>query len=144
MSKSKQIGTLAETAVVRYLREHGFGMAERRALRGADDAGDITGTPGICWEIKGGQAAKIASQAQVDAWLSDTDREAINSGSRIGILVMQRAGYGPLRCGQWWAVTHYGSIAFATRSDRLADMPVHMSLEAMVMVLRESGYGDPL
>src|SRR5690606_27104000 len=52
MSRSKDIGTRAETAVVRYLRANGFEHAERRALRGRQDAGDITGTPGICWEVK--------------------------------------------------------------------------------------------
>lgn len=32
MSKSKDIGTAAETAVVKVLRVHGFPYAERRAL----------------------------------------------------------------------------------------------------------------
>ena len=53
-NRPKAIGTAAETAVVRYLAAHGFPNAERRALHGATDLGDITGTPSLCWEVKGG------------------------------------------------------------------------------------------
>ena len=49
-NRPKAIGTAAETAVVRYLAAHGFPAAERRALHGATDLGDITGTPQIVWE----------------------------------------------------------------------------------------------
>ena len=56
VNKPKQIGTRAETAVARYLAANGFPHAERRTLRGREDAGDITGTPGVCWEVKGGEA----------------------------------------------------------------------------------------
>ena len=37
VTRSKDIGTRAETAVVRYLAAHGFPAAERRALHGATD-----------------------------------------------------------------------------------------------------------
>ena len=47
-NRPKAIGTAAETAVVRYLAAHGFPAAERRALHGATDLGDITGTPRSC------------------------------------------------------------------------------------------------
>src|SRR5690606_4660297 len=52
--KPRDTGTRAETAVVRYRRDHGWPHAERRALRGNQDAGDITGTPGVCWSVKAG------------------------------------------------------------------------------------------
>ncbi len=42
MSKSKQKGTAAETAVVKYLKANGFPKAERRALQGNLDKGDIS------------------------------------------------------------------------------------------------------
>lgn len=50
MSKSKAKGTAAESAVVKYLREQGWPSAERRALNGASDRGDIAGVVGtvIC------------------------------------------------------------------------------------------------
>ena len=56
------IGTAAESAVVKVLREHGFPHAERRALHGSIDLGDITGTPGLAWEVKGGTTAKTAPE----------------------------------------------------------------------------------
>ena len=43
MSKSKQKGTSAETAVVNYLKDKWKIPAERRALTGALDKGDISG-----------------------------------------------------------------------------------------------------
>jgi len=52
MSKAKAKGTSAETAVVKYLIDNGFPYAERRALNGALDLGDITGTPALAWEVK--------------------------------------------------------------------------------------------
>ncbi|NAE18288.1 hypothetical protein, partial [Enterococcus hirae] len=67
-ARPRDIGTAAETATVRYLRTAGFPHAERRALRGTHDCGDITGTPGLAWEVKGGQAAKGASDGQVAQW----------------------------------------------------------------------------
>ena len=45
MSKAKQKGTLAESALVKFLQSAGFPNAERRALAGINDLGDITGTP---------------------------------------------------------------------------------------------------
>lgn len=46
MSYAKQKGTSYETAIVKYLIEHGFVSARRIALAGANDKGDIhIGTP---------------------------------------------------------------------------------------------------
>lgn len=143
-NKPKKIGTTAESAVTNYLRYNGFPYAERRALRGAEDAGDITGTPGVCWEIKGGDAARHASDGQVQKWLRDTDAEMIHAGADLGILVMQRAGYGPTRCGEWWAVTRFGFMVPSTLAGPLASSPIRMTLSVIVMFLRENGYGDPL
>ena len=95
MSRSRGIGTTAETAVVRYLRTRGFDHAERRALTGAHDQGDITGTPGLCWEIKSGRAAETASDGLIQDWIDETESERLNARADIGILVTKRPGYGP-------------------------------------------------
>lgn len=42
VNKPKRIDTDAETAVVRYAEQHGFPLAERRALAGADDGPMVT------------------------------------------------------------------------------------------------------
>lgn len=107
-ARPKDIGTAGETAVVRALRELGFPYAERRALAGARDLGDITGTPGIVWEVKAGNAAKTASDGQVAKWLDETERERINAGAQYGVLVLARSGIGAANASRWWAIVRFG------------------------------------
>ena len=47
MSASKSKGTAWETAIVRFLKDRGWPNAERRALGGANDRGDIAGVVGV-------------------------------------------------------------------------------------------------
>lgn len=60
MSASRQKGTSFETAVVRWLQDHGFPNVERRALRGKRDAGDIAGLPGWVLECKATKVIDLA------------------------------------------------------------------------------------
>jgi len=145
VTRSKDIGTSAETATVRWLREHGWPAAERRALTGALDCGDIAGTPGICWEIKSGRAAEVASDGQILAWLMETEAERLNAGADIGILVTKRTSYGPARAGAWWA-----HLALSTW-DCLYEVPtprpwdpalsLRLRLDTVVPILHAAGYG---
>jgi hypothetical protein len=96
VSKSKAKGTLAETAVAKYLLGHGWPSCERRALRGTLDQGDITGTPGVCWEIKyAGGAIKMSE------WMGETEAETINARAAIGVLVVKPPGVGLTRVDRW-------------------------------------------
>lgn len=146
--RPRDIGTDAERAVVRVLRASGWPHAERRALRGGADAGDITGTPGIVWEVKGGNAARRAGDRQVYAWTLETDRERRNAGADIGVLVMQRAGVGPANAHRWWAVIPAGSLARLLQGEQAQvdglHIPVRMILGDLLGVLRAAGYGEPL
>lgn len=99
MSKSKQKGTSAETAVARYLFEHGWPFVERRALAGAHDLGDITGTPGICWEVK-----YAGGNIKMSEWMAETEVETANAGAAVGVLVVKPPGVGMTRVGKWLAV----------------------------------------
>lgn len=144
-NKPKAIGTAAETAVVKALRVNGFPNAERRALAGEYDLGDVVGTPGIVWEVKGGAAAKTASDGQVEAWLTETERERANANAVYGVLVMQRAGIGALRAGQWWAVMPADSflhLTGATAPIGVYGQPIRVHLDALCVLLRHAGYGD--
>lgn len=116
MSKAKQKGTAAESALVKYLAVNGFPNAERRALTGEFDQGDITGTPALAWEVKNHKTYKFPE------WLGEIRTETINAKADYGILVVKPNGVGFTNQGQWWAV-----------------MPV----EEMVQLLRDAGYGDP-
>jgi hypothetical protein len=85
MSRAKDKGTSWETAWVRYLREHGVPHAERRALAGNVDRGDIAGIPGIVLECKSG-AFHLAQ------WISEAEQERANDGADLGIVLAKRAG----------------------------------------------------
>lgn len=150
--RSRDIGTAAETAVVRYLVPNGFPHAERRSLKGNLDQGDITGTPGICWEVKGGQTAKTASDGLIDTWMTETETERRNSRSDIGILVVQRAGIGPANAGRWWAIWRIdellallGDLSCNVGGQHLLGIApiVRMHLADAVTLLRACGYGTP-
>lgn len=147
MNKSKAKGTAAETAVVRAIQKRGFPSAERRSLKGTHDQGDITGCPGICWEVKGGQAAWDASDGQILAWLAETEKERINAGADIGVLVVQRKGIGPKNAHRWWAILPADRVVRHHFLDRMMpplDFPVRLHLGDVCRLLRADGYGEPL
>ncbi len=105
VNKPRIKGTIAETAVVGFLREHGFPWAERRSLNGALDKGDVTGCPGLCIEIKSaGSVLKIAQ------WIAETAIEKFNAGADHGILVVKPNGFGVQRVGSWYAIMTSGDF----------------------------------
>ena len=120
MSKAKQKGTAAETAVVRFLQGQGFPLAERRALGGGssgEDLGDITGIPMLCMEVKNQRSYNIP------AWLRETEEERKNAKADYGLLIVKPAGVGlsPDKVGQWWGI---------------------MPMWEMMNLIRDAGYGD--
>nr|WP_236646910.1 hypothetical protein [Micromonospora acroterricola] len=144
--RPRDIGTKAETAVVRYLQSAGFPHAERRSLRGALDAGDITGTPGVCWEVKGGDAARTASDLMIERWMAELAAEVTNAKADVGLLVVQRAGVGPANAGRWWAYMPCFQVAVLAADDPVGaygSFPVRMLLADAVTLLRAAGYGEP-
>jgi hypothetical protein len=149
MARPKDIGTAAETAVVRALRGLGFPAAERRALAGAHDLGDVTGTPGVVWEVKGGEAAKSASDGQIAAWMAETETERVNASANIGVLVVQRRAVGPANAHRWrvhlpmWQVAELAN-GHALTDANTADLPVSMLLGDVCTLLRVAGYSQPL
>lgn len=98
MSKSKQKGTAAETAVVKALQRLGWPHVERRALQGAEDKGDISGIPGVCFEVKD------AKTWQVSGWLQETLEERANAKATHGILVIKLPGVGHSNAEKWLTV----------------------------------------
>lgn len=150
MNRPKKIGTAAETAVVRALRTLGFPHAERAALAGTNDRGDITGTPGICWEVKGGDAARTASDLLINTWVAETERERVNASADIGVLVVQRKGIGAANAHRWWAILPASWLARLMLGDYQVlcasddHFPVRMLLADACTLLRGAGYGQPL
>lgn len=136
--RPKDIGTEAESAVAAYLRGQGFQAVERRALSGQHDRGDIAGVPDTVIEVKGGHTAEKASDLRVQQWLLDTEREREAAYARWGVLVMKRAGYGPKRASEWWAVMDGPQFADFLSSDciDLMEGAVRVHLSTMVRLLK--------
>lgn len=117
MSKSKDIGTRAETAVRNYLLSVGYNPldAHRNVLKGTADEGDVwlRETYGlIIFEVKGGKAAKEASYGQIEKWMQEAETESTNANAKFGFLVTQRAGVGYPRAGEWWAYAKVQDIIY--------------------------------
>lgn len=148
MNRAKAIGTAAETAVVRAARARGFPWADRYALHGRNDTGDVFLCPGVIVEVKGGDWAKKASDTLIDAWLTETERERINAGAAVGFLVVQRAAVGPANAQRWssWWRLHWLMDLMPNQGipSELYDQPVRLSLEGSLTVIRHAGYGTPL
>ena len=87
MSKSRDKGTRFESEVVDYLKERGFPHAERRALGGHRDRGDIAGVPGWMLECKAEQRIDWAGYAD------EVRRQQEHAGTPNGAAVIKRRGH---------------------------------------------------
>lgn len=103
MSKAKQKGTAAETAVVKYLQSRGY-KVERRALSGSNDRGDIAGIEGLVIEVKS------AARLSIPQWLRELDVEKANDKAGRGILVIKPKGVGPDNVGKWWVIQRFEDV----------------------------------
>lgn len=89
---SKKKGTAAETKVVRYLATFGI-EAERRALAGSEDVGDIK----MIWnkseeftlEVKAGKQTANPSRSQLEEWLRQAEVEGKNAGCRSALVIVR-------------------------------------------------------
>jgi hypothetical protein len=113
VSRSKRVGTAAETLVVNFLRLGGFRYAERRALMGTNDCGDVTGIPGVVVEVKAHRELKLAE------WMDETEAERANAAAALAVCWHKRRGKGSP--GEWY-VTMTGA-QFLTLLQDFCDVP---------------------
>lgn len=78
MNRSKAKGTAGETAIVATLIEEGWPHAERRALKGNLDRGDVAGLPGVMIE------AKAEKSYDISGWLKEVAVEKANDNAAVG------------------------------------------------------------
>ena len=141
MSKSKSIGTRAETAVRNYLLSVGYNPLEahRNVLKGKDDEGDVwlrEASGLIVFEVKGGKSAKDASFQQVAKWYEEAEIECKNATGRFGFLVTQRPGVGYPRAGEWWAYATLGNLINLRTNLELSDKTlVRITLAELVKLI---------
>lgn len=86
MSAAKAKGTAWETAIVRHLRDNGFPDAERRALSGNQDKGDVAGVPLVVIE------AKSAKTPRWSEWFAELAAEQANANAQVAVLWIKRPG----------------------------------------------------
>ncbi len=105
MVNSRDKGIRAELDVAKYLAANGLPDARRSVATGwsnatteYQDAGDITGTPGLCFQVKN-RAQPLVGKLLDDTW-AETVRQA---GDRMPLIVEKRAGTADP--GAWWLYT---------------------------------------
>ena len=109
----KRRGRQSEHVVADYLRRNGFDFAE--AVGAGRSGTDVTGTPGIDWEVKARRGLNLAGL------LRQLDERA--DQERLGVGVVRLDGQGPASIETWAAV---------------------LTLADLVALLRAAGYGTPL
>lgn len=114
VNRSKNKGTTAETAIVAYLRDNGFPQAERRALSGTQDKGDVAGVVENVIEVKN------CSRDALPQWIDEVEAEKLNAHARYGVCWHKRRG--TTDPGKWF---------------------VTMTGQQWVHVLHALGYGTP-
>ena len=95
MSKQKQKGTAAETAVVNWLVSKGRKHVERRTLNGVKDRGDINGIIGVVIEVKNHQRMALSE------WVDELVVEIGNDNASSGVVIHKRKGTTDV--GKWYA-----------------------------------------
>lgn len=88
---SKQKGTKGETQVVRYLAACGLD-AERRALHGSKDVGDVLVTKkdspmAMVIEVKSGKQTENPNRTQLEDWWQQTLVEGENAGYPSALVI---------------------------------------------------------
>lgn len=91
MNPSKRKGTAWESAVVDLLRRSGFPYAERRALSGPNDRGDVSGVPGVVIE------AKAEKRIDLAGYMDEVRLEKANANASVGVAVVKRRNHGTER-----------------------------------------------
>ena len=86
MTASRAKGTAWESKVVDYLRANGAPHAERRALGGSNDRGDIAGLLSIVIECKS------AARLELAAWLDEAEAERRNDRADLAVVWHKRRG----------------------------------------------------
>lgn len=79
-----------------YLKANGFPHAERRALHGVNDKGDITGCGPVVFEVKNHKTLDLAG------WLKELEQEMINASVDTGAVIAKKKGTADV--ANWYAV----------------------------------------
>lgn len=103
VNKPKQKGTQAESDVVRWGKKHEFYAAERLALSGVNDRGDVRIATGVMVQVKDGYTdRKEPTDYQIDSWLKETEEQRRRGEFEVALLVHKRFGKGDPDEWRWY------------------------------------------
>lgn len=117
-NRPKQIGTAAETAVLKIVKPY-FPDAHRLVLVGQQDRGDIRLNRDWIVEVKGGKQTLQVGDKKLDGWTTELYNEIIHAGATSGFLVLQRAGFGAQNAHRWWAYISLGRLTEMHTGDQI-------------------------
>lgn len=147
MSRQKQSGTQAETQVVKWLQAHGWADAERLALSGATDKGDVKWVKGVIIEVKHRRTTTSNAglgqpgHLELAGWMGELEAERKNANADRAWLIVKRSGTTDV--GQWWAYTPMHQLAglwgVALDVD-VAHAPVCMTVSSAAALMEGAGY----
>ncbi len=143
---NRRKGADAERAVAKWLRANGFPGAERAiraAYVGSDrvipDPGDLTGTPGLVWQVKDCKREQIAN------WLFETEQQRSKANATYGMLITRRPGNADV--GRWWCwiplecLLDLAAYGHPLGGKELGEHPVRLELGTVARLLRINGFG---
>lgn len=96
---SKEKGTAAEGWVVRYFQSRGWPHAERRALTGGKDKGDLAGIYGVAGAVV--VEVKNRRTVAVPEWLREALTEQKHANAAVAAVIAKPRGVGETRVGDW-------------------------------------------
>jgi hypothetical protein len=133
--------------VVGYLHSRGLTGVERAVRTGFSaggrsvaDAGDLTGWPGVCVQVKSLRPAN-AAERETRRWLAETEAQRRQSGASVGLLVVRR--WGTTDVGEWWCFLMARDLLHAAEGGPIlhtTTAPVRLELEDAVDLLQTWGW----
>jgi hypothetical protein len=144
VNRPKNIGTKGERAVVNVLTEY-FPEADRRAMQGRFDHGDVINTGIFCFEVKAGEQAKNmkgsreVQEGKLITWFAQTEAERVNAGATYGVLVTQRGGYSEANAGKWWCWVTASTYAAIVGGYYIGRHPIRMELNDFLQMIADQG-----
>lgn len=146
---NRRKGANTDRAVVTWLRANGWPHAERAVRtaytangRTAPDPGDITGTPGIVWQVT--DRADLDQAAVLARRMSETETQRTAAGAHVGVLVQKRRGCAdPAGWFAWLPVFTLMDLYLGdddTGRQRPV-IPCRLALGHLVQLLHRAGHG---
>jgi N-dimethylarginine dimethylaminohydrolase len=83
---------MLETAIKKWLREHGWPFAHRRTQQGSADEGDLCLSERIPFTIEAKNSRKTTDRAAIGTWLKELETEVTNVGDEAGAVIHKRRG----------------------------------------------------